>query len=423
MMQTNRKNAVQFLGTIMSVGMLLNTSYVDAAEAVAVKTVQPTTKILKHTTSQPATARAFYEAELYSKVAGYVGVLNADIGDHVKTGQPLLEILVPEMEKAYQRSVAEEQRSVAEVTQSNAAIEVARALVNQAGADVSKAEAQVSADRSEFKRITALAKTGVVNQRVKDESASRMEAGEAELKSVLESKKVASANLRASEAQRDATRASATVAQKTVEEMRVMMDYSVIKAPFDGVVTQRSVDPGDLARNEANSSGEAKPLFTVSKVDVLRVTIPVPERDAVWVTKGDVAEMSFSAFPGQTFMGVVARRSGQLDPRTRTMKVEVDLPNGEGLLIPGMYGTVVIIMQEKSAMVVPANAIRFDKTGAESVVYVVQGGSSVARVPVTIGIDDGHTIEILSGLKGSEQLVTGMLGRLQDGQAVTVLSN
>ena len=105
------------------------------------------------------------------------------------------------------------------------------------------------------------------------------------------------------------------------------------------------------------------------------------------------------------------------------MVVEVDIPNANGRLIPGMYCKVEIIMQEKLALVVPAEAVRFNLTGDVSIVYVVKDDNSILLVPVKTGIDDGHNIEILSGLSGGEQVVTGMLGRLKDGQVVSVLSN
>jgi RND family efflux transporter MFP subunit len=133
--------------------------------------------------------------------------------------------------------------------------------------------------------------------------------------------------------------------------------------------------------------------------------------------------MDFPALPGETLTNLVARRSGRLDPQTRTMTVEVDIPNANGRLIPGMYCKVEIIMQEKLALVVPSEAVRFDLTGDVSHVYVVKDDNSILRVPVKTGIDDGHKIEILSGLSGGERIVAGMLGRLKDGQVVSVLGN
>ena len=367
----------------------------QAAEGPAVKTVSPQKITLRRTSSQPATVRAWHEAELFAKVAGYASKVTADIGDVVKAGQTLMQIDVPEMTKIYEKQQAE--------------LSLLEYKREQFQASVGVARAELDALQSEYDRVQTLIKTKAVTQRIGDETKSRYES--------------AKARLVVAEAEVKSAASSVMVGRKTLEETEVMMQYASLKAPFAGIVTQRSVDPGDLVRNKVSSEGSREPLFTVSKVDVLRVTVPIPERDAVWVKKGDIAEMSFTALPGVTFKDVVARRSGRLDSKTRTMVVEVDIPNANGRLIPGMYCKVEIIMQEKLALVVPAEAVRFNLTGDVSIVYVVKDDNSILLVPVKTGIDDGHNIEIISGLSGGEQVVTGMLGRLKDGQVVSVLSN
>ena len=367
----------------------------QAAEGPAVKTVSPQKITLRRTSSQPATVRAWHEAELFAKVAGYASKVTADIGDVVKAGQTLMQIDVPEMTKIYEKQQAE--------------LSLLEYKREQFQASVGVAQAELEALQSEYDRVQTLIKTKAVTQRIGDETKSRYES--------------AKARLVVAEAEVKSAASSVMVGRKTLEETEVMMQYASLKAPFAGIVTQRSVDPGDLVRNKVSSEGSREPLFTVSKVDVLRVTVPIPERDAVWVKKGDIAEMSFTALPGVTFKDVVARRSGRLDSKTRTMVVEVDIPNANGRLIPGMYCKVEIIMQEKLALVVPAEAVRFNLTGDVSIVYVVKDDNSILLVPVKTGIDNGHNIEILSGLSGGEQVVTGMLGRLKDGQVVSVLSN
>ena len=367
----------------------------QAAEGPAVKTVSPQKITLRRTSSQPATVRAWHEAELFAKVAGYASKVTADIGDVVKAGQTLMQIDVPEMTKIYEKQQAE--------------LSLLEYKREQFQASVGVARAELEALQSEYDRVQTLIKTKAVTQRIGDETKSRYES--------------AKARLVVAEAEVKSAASSVMVGRKTLEETEVMMQYASLKAPFAGIVTQRSVDPGDLVRNKVSSDGSREPLFTVSKVDVLRVTVPIPERDAVWVKKGDIAEMSFTALPGVTFKDVVARRSGRLDSKTRTMVVEVDIPNANGRLIPGMYCKVEIIMQEKLALVVPAEAVRFNLTGDVSIVYVVKDDNSILLVPVKTGIDNGHNIEILSGLSGGEQVVTGMLGRLKDGQVVSVLSN
>ena len=366
-----------------------------AADKPAVKTVSPQKTTIRRTSSQPATVRAWHEAELFSKVAGYASKVTADIGDVVKVGQILMQIDIPEITKTYERQQAE--------------LSLLEHKREQFQASVGVARAELDALKSEYNRVQVLIKTKAVSQRIGDETKSRYES--------------AKARLVVSEAEVKSAASSVLVGRKTLEETEIMMQYASLKAPFAGIVTQRSVDPGDLVRNKASSGDSRGPLFTVSRVDILRVTVPIPERDAVWVEKGDTARMDFPALPGETLTNLVARRSGRLDPQTRTMTVEVDIPNTNGRLIPGMYCKVEIIMQEKLALVVPSEAVRFDLTGDVSHVYVVKDDNSILRVPVKTGIDDGHKIEILSGLSGGERIVTGMLGRLKDGQVVSVLGN
>ena len=390
-----QKKLPAFLSLALVLIMATLADVARAADGPAVKTVSPQKITIRRTSSQPATARAWHEAELFAKVAGYASKVTADIGDAVKAGQTLMLIDVPEIIKTHERQQAE--------------LSLLEYKREQFQASVGVARAELGALQSEYNRVQALIKTKAVTQRVGDETKSRYES--------------AKARLVVAEAEVKSAASSVMVGRKTLEETEVMMQYASLKAPFAGVVTQRSVDPGDLVRNEVSSERSREPLFTVSKIDVLRVTVPVPERDAVWVKKGDTAKMEFPAIPGEPLKNVVARRSGRLDPKTRTMAVEVDIPNANGRLIPGMYCKVEIIMQEKLALVVPSEAVRFDLTGGESIVYVVKDDNSISHVPVKIGIDDGHNIEILSGLSGGEQVVMGMLGRLKDGQEVSVLSN
>ena len=386
------KRQIQLLAAFTAI--LLAVQTLQGASPSAVKTVAPQKTALKMTSTQPATVRAFHEAELHAKVSGYLKELRADIGDAVTAGQVLAIVDIPEMEKAFERQRAE--------------LTLLERKQEQSQSAVGAAKAELEAVQSEYERVKSLAETKAVTQRAADESHSRNESAKAQLG-------VAQAAVKAAEA-------SVLVAQKTIEEMEVLMGYASIKAPFAGVVTQRSVDPGDLVRNQAQSSSLGKPLFTVCQVNVMRVSVAVPEKDSVWVDVNDTAEMTFAALPDESFTGKVARTSRSLDPKTRTMEVEIDFENEKGRLLPGMYGNVVILMQERAALMLPSGSIRFGRDG-ESVVYVVNGGTSVSHVSVKTGLDDGHNIEILSGLSGDENVVTGMLGRLKDGQTVTVIEN
>ena len=216
--------------------------------------------------------------------------------------------------------------------------------------------------------------------------------------------------------------AAVTVAEKQLEELTVRMGYATLRAPFDGVVTTRNVNPGDLVRNAQNSAGAAtKALFTVVRIDQVRIRSAVPERDAPWVDVGDEAVFVSTSLRSQ-IEGRVSRMSKSLDPATRTMVVEFDVPNPDRRLIPGIFGQMTIVLEEHAdALVIPAGSLRVGKDGGDKHVYVVEAGNTVRHAKVVTGMDDGHEIEILSGLNGDERVVTGILGRLAPGQKVRVI--
>jgi RND family efflux transporter MFP subunit len=409
------------------------TEQATGGDLVTVKTLSPERKALQRTTTQPATVHAYHQAEIYAKVVGYLEKLNADIGQRVTAGSVLGVIAMPEMVKSRERQEAtvrrlqaDEKRAEAQIVVAQANAESAAALLEQARADVAGADARLKADRIEHDRVSDLVQDKAVAGRLGDESLQRYESAqaaklslEAAVASAAANLNVAAANRKAAEADLDAAKARTEVAIKELEELDVLMAYATLRAPFDGTVTGRHADPGDLIRNAPASSGsDSPPLFVISQTDKVRVQVPVPERHAVWVDVGDPATISFPALPGTSFSGKVNRVAGQLDDSTRSMTVEIDLENSAGRLLPGMFGEATIVLDEqRDALVLPAGAVRHDETG-KCYVYVVDSADKVRVVEVTVGLDDGNTIQITNGLSGNERVVDAMLGRLQPDQAV-----
>lgn len=344
--------------------------------AATVQTVQPERRDLVRETTQPATAEAFYEADLGVKVTGYVDTVPVDIGDKVKKGQSLVVIAAPEL-----------------VEQQNAL----KAEEREYETHVQAAEANLTAVESETARIQDLVKKGSVTNRAGDEARNRLIAAQAE---------VAAANARLG------------TATARLAEIEALIAYSTVSAPFDGLVTFRDVDPGDLVYSAGSSRGSNHAIIRVAQVNMLRVVTHVPERDAVWLDVGDPVSLEFDAYPGQIFSGKISRTSGALNGSTQRMQAEIDLDNSSGKLIPGLYGRATIGLEKRpGALVLPAGAVRFGQ--GPSHVYIVSGGT-VQHKEVSIGLDHGSWVEILSGLSGSEQVVNGMIGRLADGAAVTI---
>ena len=406
-----------------------------ADETPVVVVVSPATVTIQRTTTQPATVHAYHQAELYAKVAGYLAELHVDIGQTVAAGDTLGVIAVPEMVKAREkqearirRLQAEDKRALAGLHLAQAHVKSAEALQQQAVAQVAQTDAQLNADKAEFARVTDLVDQMAVAARLLDEAKQRYEAAQSAklaAQAALESAKaavvVAQQREAVAAAELDVAQAQTAVSGKELEELDALMAFATLTAPFDGVVTQRHVDPGDLVRNiQTASESSSRPLFEVSQVKRVRVRVAIPENEAPWAGDGDPVKLALRALPGRTIEGTISRVSRRLDKATRTMLIEVDLPNADGLLLPGMYAEATVTLEENpNAVVLPASAVRFDETG-NSTVYVVGDDNTISIVPVTTGYDDGKQIQILEGLDASARVAEGMVGRLKNGQKVRV---
>lgn len=405
----------------------------NRGQGVGVRTIKPGVATLRRTSTQPGTVHAYSEAKVYARVSGYLKELKVDIGQRVEEGQILARVDVPELEKKRERWQAEISRLQAEQELAGVEVETARAQVlaceaqvGQARAGLKKAEALLAADLSEFGRIEAVAKSGTLDQGVLNEARNRHQAGlagqqvaESAVEVARANKTLAEAKLRAAQANEKTAAARTEVARKELGELATQIDYATLKSPFRGVVTTRGVDLGDLVDSTHKTSSDA--LFTVCDIDKLRIRVQVPERDAPLVDEGDAAEFRSDTFPGKIFPGKVSRLASSLDTHTRTMLVEVDLPNPERRLLPGMFGQVTLVLEERAdRMVLPASAVQHEKGGG-SYAYIVDSDSRARRVPMTVGFDDGHRIEIVEGLTGLERVVLSPTSRVTAGQAVRVI--
>ena len=353
--------------------------------------------------------------------------MKVDIGDRVEKDAELIVIDTPESVAGVKRQEAEvlAQRSEKGRLQASADVAVSeldtlRAQIVAEEAKKQEVDTEVVAQEAQFARFDRLVAGGSVTSDIRDEALKRRDSARATVATVAARIAPARAALRvgslAAKAAVSGQMARIAVEESRLLEMQVALQFAVVKAPFDGVIVNRTANVGDLVR-----SGSTGTLLTIAKLDVLRLRIAVPEKDAVAV--GD--EVTFSPRVGRQLQitGAVSRMSNLIDTHSRSMMVEVDIPNEELNLLPGMYGYVTIHMGDAQArLMLPADSIRFPNKGGEAMVYVVDGGK-VRHVTVKTGLDNGTHIELTDGLDGSESIVTGMLGRLEDNQAVTVISN
>ena len=260
----------------------------------------------------PATIQAFFVTDLYAKDSGYVSQVNHDIGDHVKIGQVLAVIEDPELQ-------AQSDRAQAAVQQAKAALEVAKRQLAGLQADLTLQQVTLKRQKELFA----------------GKAATHQALDEAQAK-----QSVSSANVETGNAKIGLAEADLQAAKAEAERLQALLQYDKIVAPFDGVVTRRLVNPGDLV--QAATSTRTSPLFSLQKLDTVRVFADVPEASAAGIRPGLPADVKLYGPAAVTVHGTVTRIANSLDSATRTMRVEIDLPNPREKLLPGMYAQVTL---------------------------------------------------------------------------------
>jgi len=356
---------------------------------VDVVVVSPVRKDLTRSITLPASVAAYETTTLLSRVTGYLHEINVDIGDEVRRGHLIARIEVPELED--------------ELREAEAELRARQADLATAKAEVLNARAELDLRRITHERIEAVhnEEPDVMPQQTLDEARARLELAEASLS-------VNSGRVQQIESAVAQVRASA-------QQLRTRIGFAEIRAPFDGVVSQRHVDPGTLLQAET-SSRTVQRIVTIACIDRLRLRVDVPESEVPYVQVGDPVAVSLDSLPDRSFETSVARFAGVLDPSTRTMRTEADLPNPGRYLRPGMYGRATLALDTKAnAIMIPAEALRTD--GAKQFVYSVEQGRAKRRdIRTTVG--DGLVVEVLEGLAGHESVVVASRGPIADGAAV-----
>jgi RND family efflux transporter MFP subunit len=418
-----------------------------------VAVVQPEQKSLRRVIELPAFVEAYEETLLIARIAGYVQKVHADIGDRVKgprvdeqgkqlePGQVLAELWVPEMKEELRQKQALVAVAEAEVEQDAAALEAAeanvvtaRAMVREAEAARTRAQANFERWESEYQRVQKLVASKVIDEQTRDETRNQFKAAEASRAEVEARVHSAQAAARESEARRNKTRADLVAAKAHVEvacaeegRTAALLRYSKLRAPFDGVVVKRNIHTGHYLQ-PAGGSG-LHPVLVVARMDTVRVLVDVPEAEARYVREGVPATVRFPVIKDREFTGKVTRSSWSLDPRARTLRAEIDLPNPQGLLRPGMYAYPTLCAELPAVFTLPASAV----VQAEPPYCCQVNGDRVSRLPVRIGVRDGQVVQVLKkqvrsadgqttweDLTGQEAIAVTSPATLSDGQAVSV---
>ncbi len=308
----------------------------------------------------PGNIQAYVDAPIYARTNGYLKRWYFDIGVHVKQGQLLAEIESPEVDQQ---------------------------LV-QARADLNTAQANLQLAQITANRYTDLFKTDSVARQDVDNAVQGAAAREAAVKS----------------------------AQANVSRLEQMVGFEKVYVPFNGVVTARDTDIGQLIQS---GSGQTHEIFHVASIDRLRVFINVPQVYSHQTRPGMVAELTLPELPNRRFTGTLVRTADAVDPATRTLLVEVDVPNKDGQLFPGAYAEVHLKIKTLAGLlIIPSTSIIFRSEGQR--VPVVRDGKTVL-VPVTTGRDFGNTLEVLTGLTENDQVIANPPDSLVEGEPVRVV--
>jgi RND family efflux transporter MFP subunit len=407
-----------------------------AASAVEVEALHPIVGGLQRTTTQPGSVIPDKSADLFAKVSGYLQEQSVDIGSRVKEGEVLAVIDMPELHKQVARSKAALDQAKAQVVQAEAHVNTAKAEAKAANEMIKLYKASVDSARSMlnfrekvYDRMYKLAKVEkAIDMKLVDEKEEQKHAAEAALLSAQASVLSAEAQASAAEAKIEQAQADLVNAQANVEvadaqlqKDKVLADYTVIRSPYTGIVTIRHFWPGDFV--QARDQGAALPLLTVQKTDLMRVKVQVPDAEVPFTDPGDEAVVSIDALPGKTFRGKVSRISGAEDPETRTMRVEIDLENKDGVLRDGMYGKVTISLEQSSqGLAVPSSCLVAEAESGKASLYVIRDGKA-RKVAVSVGDDNGVLTEVRSGLRANDVVARPLRGSLADGVEVKVIES
>lgn len=399
------------------------------AATLNVEFAKPERRTVSRKLDVPATLEAIEQADLYAKTSGYIAQVNVDIGDRVKAGQVLAVLEVPEMAKDLQEGKAQLAAKTAALRAAEGAgIKLADANLEQARRKVDVAKSEWARKKADLlfhdlthKRKDILYKEKAVTDQELDEARSRLAGAQADVLVAEARIAAAAADLQAAEASKGLAQAQVEMARAHVDvavaqaaRIETLQQFAQITAPFDGVVTRRMLDRGAFVQSAMSSRTSS--LFTIQRLDTMRIFVEVPEVDVPFVVAGQTAKVQPYGITGKTFDGTVARIASYLNPATRTMRAEIDLLNADGKLMHGMYAKVLLDIDKRlNALTIPAAALLTE--GAEKFVFVVKDGHA-ARTPVKIGLDDGIRLEIREGLADEDRVIVTGKGLVAHGAPV-----
>jgi RND family efflux transporter MFP subunit len=334
--------------------------------------------------------KPFQDVDVHAKVAGYIREIYVDVGDHVKEGQTLAVLEVPEL--------------AAQLAGAEAAVRAAQEQIRRAQGDLQRAQSSHAAAHSAYARLKQAAESRaglVAQQEVDDTQAKDLEA---------------EAQVASTEAELSAARQQLEVAQANQKQYSALSSYTRIAAPFAGVITNRYADTGALVAAGTSSSTQAIPVVRLAQISVLRLVLPIPESVAAQIHLGDPVKVRVQAL-NQEIEGKVSRFADSLERQTRTMETEIDIENRDGRLLPGMYTETQLTLRGKNnALTIPQEGVT--RNGDDATVLAVSPQNTIEERHVRLGLEDDKHVEVLSGLTDGDRIVIGNRSEFHNGQKI-----
>jgi RND family efflux transporter MFP subunit len=332
----------------------------------------------------------FQEIDVYAKESGYVKKLLVDYGTHVKAGQVMAVLEIPELEAQLQEDQAE--------------IKNATNQVSRAQHELTRYQAQYKALHLQYTRLNTVfeSQPGIVAQQEVDDAQGKDLA--------------ASSQVDAGQAALDAAQSQLSVSRAKMSHDQSLFDYSRITAPFSGIVTERYANLGTLVQAGTTSSTQAMPIVKLSQDNLFRLVIPVPESYVRYIHVGDPVDVRVPSL-NKTFPGKVARFSVDVKEATRTMHTEVDVQNQDRALMPGLYAEADVALEHRDDIpTIPLQAVNHE--GNKTTVFVVGGNDEIESRPITLGLQTANDAEVVSGLAQGEQVIVSDRSGLKAGDKV-----
>jgi RND family efflux transporter MFP subunit len=361
--------------------------------------------------------RPFQDIDLHAHVAGFVQQMNVDVGSLVRSGQVVAVIEIPEFKEEFERSQALRTRAAGDVTRAEEEVRRAELDVGKNDAALKRAEAAYAEARMTFDRLAAVSKSqpGLVAQQELDVAQARERTASAQVEEAKAGQAAARAGVSVAKIAVISAKDAVAIADADVHRLQAKLAFTKITAPFDGRITKRIADVGDIVRGGLSPSSPAVALARLVTVDKLRLAFPVSASYLARVKAGQKVSYIVPEL-GKTFEGTVTRVAGEVDAATRSMEAQVDVMNPDGTLIPGMFAQVTLQLEHHERVVaVPATAV--SRSGPPNVL-VIGPDNLLTQRKVATGIETASQIEIVSGLKEGELVFVGSRTQIKPGQQV-----